>query len=155
MTKITLGESLRHAVDGIGRCLVHERNFRIHGTAAVTVILFAWLYGVDTSQKAMLAVAISVVMTMEMMNTAIEAVVDLITQEMNVYAKIAKDVAAGMVLLAALFAIVIGVIVFHDWTKIAGVVKLLFSSWWAGILTVAYIAAAAWFIFGWKPRCRS
>ena len=102
MTKITLRESMRHAIDGIGRCLVHERNFRIHTVAAVTVVLFAWLYGVDTGQRAMLAVAVATVMTMEMMNTAIEAVVDLITQEKNEYAKIAKDVAAGMVVLAAL-----------------------------------------------------
>ena len=74
MTKITLRESLRHAIDGIGRCLVHERNFRIHTVAAVTVVLFAWLYGVDTGQRALLAVAVATVMTMEMMNTAIALV---------------------------------------------------------------------------------
>ncbi len=155
MTKITLRESMRHAIDGIGRCLVHERNFRIHTVAAVTVVLFAWLYGVDTGQRAMLAVAVATVMTMEMMNTAIEAVVDLITQEKNEYAKIAKDVAAGMVLLAALFAVVIAVIVFHDWTRIAGVIRRLFSSWWSGLLTAVYAGAAVWFIFGWKSHSGS
>ena len=155
MTKITLRESLRHAIDGIGRCLVHERNFRIHTVAAVTVVLFAWLYGVDTGQRALLAVAVDTVMTMEMMNTAIEAVVDLITQEKNVYAKIAKDVAAGMVLLAALFAVGIAVIVFHDWTRIVDVIGRLFSSWWSGLLTAVYAGAAVWFIFGWKPHSGS
>ena len=155
MTKITLRESMRHAIDGIGRCLVHERNFRIHTVAAVTVVLFAWLYGVDTGQRAMLAVAVATVMTMEMMNTAIEAVVDLITQEKNEYAKIAKDVAAGMVLLAALFAVVIAVIVFHDWTRIAVVIRRLFSSWWSGLLTAVYAGAAVWFIFGWKSHSGS
>ena len=155
MTKITLRESMRHAIDGIGRCLVHERNFRIHTVAAVTVVLFAWLYGVDTGQRAMLAVAVATVRTMEMMTTAIEAVVDLITQEKNEYAKIAKDVAAGMVLLAALFAVVIAVIVFHDWTRIAGVIRRLFSSWWSGLLTAVYAGAAVWFIFGWKSHSGS
>ena len=72
MTKTTLRESLRHAIDGIGRCLVHERNFRIHTVAAVTVVLFAWLYGVNTGQRALLAVAVATVMTMEMMNTALK-----------------------------------------------------------------------------------
>ena len=59
------------------------------------------------------------------------------------------------VLLAALFAVVIAVMVFHDWTRIAGVIRRLFSSWWSGLLTAVYAGAAVWFIFGWKSHSGS
>lgn len=88
-------------------CIRTQRNFRIElGMAVVALSLSLWL---KTGIAAIVACIVSV-LVLEMLNTAIEAVVDLVTEEYHPLARIAKDVAAGAVLVASLGAALIGAV---------------------------------------------
>ncbi|HEY5530270.1 MAG TPA: diacylglycerol kinase [Thermoleophilia bacterium] len=115
----TLLRSFNHALQGLVHSVRHQRNMRIHFGVALAVLvggLFA-----DLSRLEFVAVAISIafVLMAELINTAIEAVVDIITDEFDPRAKVAKDVAAGAVLVASMSALVVAYLVFFD--KLAGV----------------------------------
>jgi len=104
--------SIGHAARGIASLLRDEPNARIHALAAVLVVLAGiWLH-VAAVEWGLLALAVTVVWAAEAMNTAVEALVDLVSPERHALAGKAKDVAAGAVLLAAFGAVVIGVLVF-------------------------------------------
>lgn len=107
-------QSFGYAARGIYACLCLERNFRIHITAAVTVLLFAYLYGLPLAQYPPIILVIALVMALEAVNTAIERTVNLATPKQCPLARIAKDTAAAAVLLAALGAVAIAVVTFSD-----------------------------------------
>jgi|SRR5690606_5713803 len=87
---------------------------RIHILAALVVLAGAILLGVSRVELAILLLTIALVLVAEMVNTAIESTVDLITQEYHERAKVAKHVAAGAVLLAAVGAVFVGYLIFFD-----------------------------------------
>ena len=107
-------ESFRYALNGIGQTAKTERNFRIHivmGMLAVIVCVVFRAY-LDVWHFVLVALAIFFVMVMELMNTAIEAITDLVCgNSFHPLAKMAKDAAAGAVLLASTFALVVGAVV--------------------------------------------
>lgn len=111
----TLGESFRFAIQGIVYAFRTQRNVRIHVAAAVLVLLAAWAVGVPGAGVALLAGAIGTVLAAELFNTAIEAVVDLVTPQYHPLAGAAKNVAAGGVLVLAAAAVVIGFLVFQPY----------------------------------------
>lgn len=115
MTKImrTLLASFKYALSGIRFCINNERNMKIHLIAAAIVILLAWQLKISSTEVVVLVLTIMMVFVAEMINTAIEKVVDLISPQYHYLAKVAKDVAAGAVLVAALGAILIGCILFY------------------------------------------
>ncbi len=104
--------SFNHAIDGIVHALRTQRNMRIH-VASAAVVLIASLF-MRLSRVEFLAVLLTIafVIASELINTAIEAVVDLATERFDPVAKIAKDVAAGAVLMSAIAALVVGYVVF-------------------------------------------
>jgi diacylglycerol kinase len=104
--------SFKHAFDGILWAVKTQPNFRIHLTISVLVLLLAWFFRVRPYEWMILVFAIIVGLSVEMVNTAIEAMTDLITKEYREEAKIAKDVSAGMMLVAALGTAAIGLGVF-------------------------------------------
>lgn len=104
--------SFKHAFDGIVYMVKTQPNFRFHLLATLIVLLVASILGVTRVEFLLLLFAIMLVIVAEMLNTAVEAMTDLLTQKQSVYAKISKDVAAGMVLLTAFIAVVVGVSVF-------------------------------------------
>lgn len=106
--------TFRHALEGIAWSLKTERNLKVHVIAAVGVLTAAVCFRLPLRDIAVLALVISVVITAELLNTAIEAVVDLVTPEWHRMAKIAKDAAAGAVLIAAAFAVLTGVLLFYE-----------------------------------------
>jgi diacylglycerol kinase (ATP) len=106
--------SFNWAFDGIVHALRYERNMWIHFTIAGLVLLGALFFALTRLEVIALLVAISFVLITEMFNTAIEHVVDLITDEDDPRAKVAKDVAAGAVLIAAVNAIAVAYLVFYD-----------------------------------------
>lgn len=81
---------------------------KIHILAAAVAIVLAWGLGLTSVEKALIIMAIAGVITAELINTAVEAVVDLVSPEYHPLAKLAKDAAAGAVLVAAVAAVVIG-----------------------------------------------
>ena len=107
-------QSLNWAFEGVIHVLRSERNMRIHFALAAIVLILAFSYGVTKLELMALLVAISFVLIAEMVNTAIEATIDLATTSFDPLAKVAKDIAAGAVLIASVNAVVIGYLVFAD-----------------------------------------
>jgi diacylglycerol kinase len=111
MKQPKFSQSLRHAVDGLVYTLQTQRNARIHlGIAALVATGAVWLV-IDIRGWCLLALTIGGVWTAELFNTAIEAAVDLLSPDYHERAKIAKDVAAGAVLVMSLTAIIVGLCV--------------------------------------------
>ena len=105
-------ESFRHAINGIRSTARRERNFRIHLFFAVTAIAACIIFRVELIHFVMVGFAIFFVLAMELVNTAIEALVDMYCRgKPHPLAKLAKDAAAGAVLLAAVQALVVGIFV--------------------------------------------
>ena len=108
----SLLESFNFAFEGIIHVVRYERNLRIHFLIAVAVIIAAVGFDVTRMELIALLLAIAFVLIAEMLNSALEAVVDLVTPSVEPLAKIAKDVAAGAVLIATVTAVAIGYLVF-------------------------------------------
>ncbi|HEX7056945.1 MAG TPA: diacylglycerol kinase family protein [Bacilli bacterium] len=104
--------SVRYAVDGLKYILLTQPNMRIHFGAALIVLTLSWLLRIGETKILFLLLAITIVTVTEAVNTAVEKAVDLASREIHPLAKIAKDVAAAAVLLAAVFAVVTGIVVF-------------------------------------------
>lgn len=111
MKQPTLLRSLLHAVDGVVFVIRTQRNARIHvGMAVVVTAVGLWL-GLDRQDWSILAITIGAVLVGETVNTAVEALVDLLSPQFHEQAKVAKDVAAGAVLLLSIAAIIVGLLV--------------------------------------------
>ena len=108
----TLARSFHYAFAGLFYVARSQRNFRIHMAAALLAALLALALGFAPLEWAVLATIITLVMTLEMVNTVVEAAVDLASPVYHPLAKIAKDVAAGAVLLTAIGAVVVGLFLF-------------------------------------------
>lgn len=104
--------SFGYAWQGIGWTVRTQRNAQIHVLALLGVVGAGWLFGVSAGEWLALILAMALVLALELLNTAIEAVVDLAMPQHHPLAKRAKDAAAGAVLIAALGAAVVGLIVF-------------------------------------------
>lgn len=110
--RISIVESFNYAVEGIIHVLRTHRNMRIHLAAATGVLIAALWIGLDRLELVALLLAIAFVLIAEMVNSAIEAAIDLATSSFDPLAKIAKDIAAGAVLIASVNAIAVGYLVF-------------------------------------------
>lgn len=109
---INLATSFSCAFKGLGFALKYNRNLRTHFLIAFLVIILSVFFQVNAFEMGILGVTILVVISSEMINTAIEEMTDLITKEHREEAKIAKDVAAGMVLVSAIGSVIIGFLIF-------------------------------------------
>lgn len=105
-------KSFGYAFEGIFTCIKKERNMKIHCCAAVLVVVCGLLLGINATEWCICLILFGLVMALELVNTAVEAVVDLVTEERKPLAKIAKDTAAGAVLIAAIMAAIVGCILF-------------------------------------------
>lgn len=104
--------SFNYAIEGIVYALRTQRNMRLHVLAAAVVLSLGVALGVSRLEIVALIFAIALVMTAELVNTAVEATVDLAIDGFDPMAKTAKDVAAGGVLIASLSAVGVGYVVF-------------------------------------------
>jgi len=100
-------DSLNDALSGIIECLVHERNIKIDFIAAILAILLSILIGFNGLEIVIICIMIGLVISAEMMNTAIENLCDLVTLERNPKVKKIKDTAAGAVLVLAVTAVIV------------------------------------------------
>ena len=89
-----------------------ERNMKIHCCVMILVILAGAIFRIAAWKWCICFCLFGLVMSLEIVNTAVEAVVDLVTEERKPLAKLAKDAAAGAVLLAAIMAVIAGLILF-------------------------------------------
>ena len=102
----------KFAWDGIVYNFKTQPNFRIHLIAATLVTLLGFYLSLAAWEWLILVFTFSLVIISEMLNTAIESVIDLLTSEYHQAAKIAKDTSAGMVLMSAFASIVVGAVIF-------------------------------------------
>ncbi|WP_055107426.1 diacylglycerol kinase family protein [Paenibacillus ihumii] len=107
-------DTFRYAAEGIVSALKSERNMKIHLLAAIIVLLAAAYFRLPVRDVALLLIVIGLVIAAELVNTALEAVVDLVSPEWHPLAKAAKDAAAGAVLVTAIIAACVGGLLFYE-----------------------------------------
>lgn len=108
----SLAKSFGYAFSGIGTCIRDERNIKIHLTITSLVVICGIFFHISASEWCVCLTLFGLVLALELVNTAVEAVVDLVTEERKPLAKRAKDTAAGAVLTAAIAAAAAGLIIF-------------------------------------------
>ena len=110
----SLIDSFNYAFEGIIHVLRTQRNMRIHFMVAAGVLIAAVAIGVTRMELIALLLAIAFVLFAEMINTAIEGAVELSTTSFDPNAKLAKDIAAGAVLIATVTAVAVGYLIFSE-----------------------------------------
>ncbi|QFT89894.1 Undecaprenol kinase [Bacillus sp. THAF10] len=111
----SFGKSFQFALEGLQHVIKTERNIKIHICIAFLVILLSLFFQITTTEWAIVFLVIGMMVVIEIFNTAIENVVDLVTKEYHPLAKIAKDVAASAALVFACISFIIGVILFSPY----------------------------------------
>lgn len=112
MKKQPLDKSFGYAFEGVWNTVKSERNMQIHLGFTVCVIIAGFIFGITKTEWLICLVLFGQVMSLELVNTALEACVDVATDEWKPLAKKAKDAAAGAVLVSAIIAAVIGLWIF-------------------------------------------
>lgn len=107
-------ESFNNAITGIIDTVRTERNMKIHLIAAVGILIVSFFFDISKFEFLILAVTITMVIAAELINTAIEAAIDMTTNYYHPLAKVAKNAAAGAVLVAAISAVLVGYVIFWD-----------------------------------------
>lgn len=111
-------KSFNYALDGLKYAFKYEQNIIAHTFATILVIAFGIIFHISYIEWLILFLIIGLVIATELINTSIEATIDLITKEKNPLAKVAKDTAAATVMVFAVIAVILGLMIFVP--KIAG-----------------------------------
>lgn len=101
-----------YACQGIKHAFLNEKNMRIHCTITGIVLLLGWFVQLTRFEWLFVLFAIGGVIALELMNTAIERLVDLVTAEFHPLAKQAKDISAGAVFIYSILSVIVGLIIF-------------------------------------------
>ena len=133
-------EACNNAVNGIMYAATTQRNIRIQLVLAVIVMILCLFYGLNTTEFLCLLFAVFMVIFAELINTAIETVVDLFVDVYHPKAKIAKDVAAGAVVLAACNALVVGYFIFFKAENLKAISDSIFNNMVKSPLHLAFVA---------------
>ncbi len=104
--------SFKHAWDGIVYSFLSQPNFQVHAFFTLLVVCAGRYFSIGSGEWIVLIFTIAMVFVAEMVNTSIECMTDLLTPDYHIAAKRAKDVSAGMVLVTAIFAVIIGAVIF-------------------------------------------
>ncbi|ACL74958.1 diacylglycerol kinase family protein [Ruminiclostridium cellulolyticum] len=107
-------ESFNNAVQGIWYTILNERNMKIHLITGAFVILLSLWVQVSKIELTIICLTIAMVICFELINTAVEVVVNIIVDVYHPKAKIIKDVSAGAVFISAVFSIAIGILILAD-----------------------------------------
>ena len=105
-------KSVSHALDGIASLLASQHNARIHAAATIAVVCLGFLFGLEPWEWCAVILSVAVVWVAEALNTSIEFLCDVASPEFHPKVRLAKDVAAGGVLIASLGAASVGIVVF-------------------------------------------
>ena len=101
-----------YARNGIIFLVKSERNFRVHLAVLILVIALGWYFSITRNEWMVITLTASVVLALEGVNTSIERLSDLYSTDQNEQIRVIKDVAAGAVLIAAIGAVIVGILVF-------------------------------------------
>ena len=150
-----VSRSFEHAYRGVVSAVRTQRNMRFHVLAAVGVLVLSLLVGVSELELAVLILTILVVFVTEMLNTAMEFVVDLVTTEYHPLAKLAKDVSAGAVLVSSVGAVLVGYLVLADDLGPLSMETLNSIRRWPGHLTLVALGVVVLVVVLGKALTRS
>ena len=142
--------SFVYAFRGIFRTIANERNLRIHLTCItymVSILLLTDWFTLSRTDWAILMLASSSVIAGEIVNTAVENAVNLASEEYTEYGKIAKDAAAGAVLISAIFAVIVGLIIMFQPEAFKAMYHYFIANPLMFILVVLSLIPATLFIF--------
>ena len=109
-----LVESFNYAIEGLMSALQNEKHMKFHTLSEILIVILAILTNASKVEILLVSISVAFVIITELINTAAEALVDLISPERHPLAKLAKDVAAGAVLVAAINAVCVGYLLFYD-----------------------------------------
>ena len=109
--KKRLINSFKYAFDGLKYAFIYEQNLTVHILATFIVIILGFMFKISIFEWLVLFLIIGLVIATELINTSIEATIDLITNEINPLAKVAKDTAASAVLVFGLTALIVGALI--------------------------------------------
>ena len=109
-----LVDSFNYAIEGIIYSIRTQRNMKIHMLAAILVLVATFFYDLSKVELLIITITISLVIVAEMINTAVEAAIDATTNFYHPLVKIAKNVAAGAVLVSAINSVLVGYVIFWD-----------------------------------------
>lgn len=104
--------SFKYPISGLRYAYKNEQNLEVDICIAVLVVILGFLFKISISEWAILTITVGLVISFELINTALEAVVDLITDKYHPLAKVAKDTSAAAVLILAIVSIIEGLIIF-------------------------------------------
>ena len=144
----------RYAFNGIFYALHTQKNMRFHASLMAFMFFFLLRYDffeISRGQFAVLALTCGIVLSLEFMNSSIEAVVDLVSPEYNRLAGIAKDTAAGAVLMSAIAAVVVGVIIMFQPKAFAAMGRFYAAHIGELVIVLAALLAAVIWIFFPRP----
>ena len=110
-------KSANYAIEGILHGAKTQRHLRYHFFSAALVLFLSYLLGVTRVEFVLISLAVIVVIAAEMLNSSVEAIVDILSPEYSEKARVAKDIAAGAVLIAAFGAVVLGYIILFPYLK--------------------------------------
>jgi undecaprenol kinase len=113
----SLLRSFSYAIYGIWTAILSERNMKIHVSISILVIGSGLFFRISKQDWLFVFLAIGGMMALELANTAIERVVDLVTEEYHPLAKQAKDLAAGAVFIFAIISVIIGIFIFLPYVQ--------------------------------------
>lgn len=104
--------SFKYALQGFASSFRTERNMKIHAVATILVIILGIYLKLNLIEWSIITIAIVIVISAELFNTAIETIVDMVSPQKNEKAKLAKDISAGAVLILAIGSAIVGFIIF-------------------------------------------
>lgn len=143
-----MADSFRDAFRGIWDCIKTERNMRVHTVMCVYVIFFASFLGLTRGEFACLLLSIGSVMTAETLNTSLEKLCDFTQKSTNRLIRVIKDMAAGAVLICALFAAGVGVVVLCRPELLVFLRFLVQTPLYLGLLLLSLLAALVYVFAG-------
>lgn len=107
-----LTQSFKNALKGVKYVFVNEQNFRLQVLGGILALILMWLFRLRKSEMIVILLLITIVLTLELLNSALEKFADLLKPRLSYQIEVVKDIMAAMVFLASLSALIIGLIIF-------------------------------------------
>ncbi len=139
-------KSFKYAFRGIVYCINNERNMRIHTAAALYVFAFSHFFEITRTGYAVLLLTFALVMAAELFNTVAEEITDMIAASYHPVARIIKDLAAGGVLVCALFAVGVGICLFWQPESFLRILRFFMDRPWRIAVFLASLIVAALYV---------
>ncbi len=142
-------KSFKCAIKGIIYTLKNERHMRFHTVACVFVFILSLFFNFNAEKYILLSLTVAMVMAAEMINSSLENIIDIFVKDYDVNAKIAKDIAAGSVLVVAGFSVIIAIILFHDINSYINILNfLVLNPTFLFLMTVLATISVVYIVYG-------